>query len=168
MPTATPNEGLTQEELEALYQIVKEYNKNKLNVEHEYHDDFEEPISKKLIISILKKLNKSLPEEVKKEIDKDFLRKKYHPFNNEINEEAYGVLEKAFDQLKTVEISYFNMNRAEFKKRKLDIYYKSRKYIIGYCNLRKGIRKFRTSRIASARLADNSYKIPANFNKNKY
>ena len=69
--------------------------------------------------------------------------------------------------MKTVEISYFNMDGAEFKKRKLDIYYKSRKYTIGYCHLRKGIRKFRTSRIASAKLTDDNYKIPENFNKNK-
>ena len=168
MPAITPDESLTQEELEALYQIVKGYKENKLNEEYEAYDSFEEPISNKLIASILKKIIENIPKETKEMIDKDFLRKKYHPYNNEIDEKAYRIIEKAFDQLKTVEINYFNMESAEFKKRKLDIYYKSRKYTIGYCHLRKGIRKFRTSRIASTKLTDDRYKIPANFNKNKY
>ena len=60
------------------------------------------------------------------------------------------------------------MESAEFSTRKLDIYYKSSKYVIGYCHLRKDIRKFRTSRIASAKLTDKNYKIPKNFNKNDY
>ncbi len=60
------------------------------------------------------------------------------------------------------------MESAEFSKRKLDIYYKSRRYVIGYCHLRKGIRKFRTHRIASAKLINNNYKIPEDFDKNNY
>src|SRR3989344_7692478 len=157
------NETLTQEEFEAIYQIVRKYKENKPEEKYEDYDDFEEPIDKRLITSILKKINKNIPKETKEEIDKEFLRKKYHPYNNEIDKKSYSVLENGFDQLKTVEISYFNMNGAEFKKRKLDIYYKSRKYTIGYCHLRKGIRKFRTSRIASAKLTDDNYKIPENF-----
>ena len=60
------------------------------------------------------------------------------------------------------------MESAEFSTRKLDIYYKSSKYVIGYCHLRKGIRKFRTSRISSAKLTNETYQIPKNFDKNKY
>jgi len=165
MPTITIN----KEEYEALYRMVKEYQENKPDEEYKsYYEDFEESINKKLIASILKKINKNLPKEIKEEIDKNFLRKKYHTYNNEIDEKAYRLLEKAFDQLKTLEIRYFNMDNAEFKKRNLDIYYKSRKYIIGYCYLRKGIRKFRTSRIVSAKLTDDNYKIPVDFDKNKY
>jgi len=70
--------------------------------------------------------------------------------------------------LKTIEITYFNMESADFSKRKLDVYYKSRRYTIGYCHLRKDIRKFRTNRIASAKLTIDSYKIPSNFNKKDY
>ena len=142
LKNAKLTKNLTKEELEALYQIVREYQENKPDERYEDYDDFEEQIDKRLIISILKKINKELPKEIKEEIDKDFLRKKYHHYNNDIDEKAYRVLEKAFDQLKTVEISYFNMDSAEFKKRNLDIYYKSRKYTIGYCHLRKSIRKF--------------------------
>ena len=60
------------------------------------------------------------------------------------------------------------MESAEFSKRKVDVYYKSRKYVIGYCHLRKGIRKFRISRIAFAKLTNDNYKIPGGFDKNEY
>jgi|SRR3989344_6019213 len=164
--------GLTKEEAEAVYKIVKEYEKDAPESDKEYYDDYyneyETPIKKKIIKSILAKTGSFLPEKQKIEINKDFLRKKYHTFNNEINERVYVIIEKAFVQLKTVEISYFNMESADFSKRKLDVYYKSRRYTIGYCHLKKGIRKFRTSRIASAKLTNDNYKIPEDFNKNNY
>lgn len=162
----------TPAELEAVYQIVREYQENSPEGEEEYpndyYDEYEEPISKKIISSILKKVAQQLPKETKEEIDKDFLRQKYHTYNNPINENVYRTLRNAFEQLKTVEISYFNMDTAEFKKRKIDVYYTSAKYTIGYCHLRKDMRKFRTSRIASAKLMDQTYSIPKNFNKNDY
>ncbi len=164
--------NLKPEELAAIYKIIKDYGENASEDGEEFYNDFydeyEEPINKKLLSSILKKISNLLPEEAKEEIDKDFLRKKYHTFNNNINEKAYAIIEKAFEQLRTVEIKYFSMESAEFSKRNLDIYYKSRKYTIGYCHLRKAIRKFRTSRIASAKLTDSHYKIPKNFDKNDY
>lgn len=162
----------SKEEAEVLYKIIKEYEKNAPESDEEYYDDYydeyETPIKKKIIKSIIKKISAFLPEKQKVEIDKDFLRKKYHTFNNDIDDKIYSVIEKAFSQLKTVEIKYFNMESAEFSKRKLDIYYKSSKYVIGYCHLRKGIRKFRTNRIASAKLTNETYQIPTNFDKNQY
>ena len=164
--------NLKPEELAVIYKIIKDYEENAPEDEEEFYndryDENEEPIDKKLLSSILKKISKQLPEENKEEIDKDFLRKKYHTFNNSINEKAYAIIEKAFEQLKTVDIKYFSMESAEFSKRNLDIYYKSRKYTIGYCHLRKSVRKFRTSRIASAKLTDSHYKIPKTFDKNDY
>jgi len=164
--------NLKPEELAVIYKIIKDYEENAPEDEEEFYNDHydenEEPIDKKLLSSILKKISKQLPEENKEEIDKDFLRKKYHTFNNSINEKAYAIIEKAFEQLKTVDIKYFSMESAEFSKRNLDIYYKSRKYTIGYCHLRKSVRKFRTSRIASAKLTDSHYKIPKTFDKDDY
>ena len=164
--------NLKPEELAVIYKIIKDYEENAPEDEEEFYNDHydenEEPIDKKLLSSILKKISKQLPEENKEEIDKDFLRKKYHTFNNSINEKAYAIIEKAFEQLKTVDIKYFSMESAEFSKRNLDIYYKSRKYTIGYCHLRKSVRKFRTSRIASAKLTNSHYKIPKSFDKNDY
>ena len=162
----------SKEEAEALYKIIKEYEKDAPESDKEYYDDYydeyETPIKKKVIKSILSKISKLLPEKQRIEIDKDYLRKKYHTFNNEVDKKVYSVIEKAFSQLQTVEITYFNMGSGDFNKRKLDIYYKSRKYTIGYCHLRKDIRKFRTSRIASAKLTNETYKIPNDFDKNKY
>ena len=163
---------LTKEEAQAIYKIIKEYQRNAPESDEEYYDDYYDeyktPIKNRVIKSILKKISNSLPKEQREGIDKNFLRKKYHTFNNEINERVYSIIEKAFNQLKTIEMKYFNMESAEFSKRNLNIYYKSRKYVIGYCHLRKGIRKFRTHRIASAKLIRDSYKIPEDFNKNKY
>lgn len=161
-----------KKELEALYKIIKEYEKDSSKNDEGYYDDhydvYRIPVGKKIIKSILKKVGSNLPEKEKIDVDKDFLRKRYHTFNNEINHKVYSVLEKAFSQLKTIEIKYFNIESAEFSKRKLDVYYKSMKYIIGYCHLREDIRKFRTSRIASAKLTNDSYKIPQDFNRNDY
>lgn len=161
-----------KEEAKALYKIIKEYEKDAPESDKEYYDDYydeyETPIKKKIIKAILSKISKILTEKQRIEIDKDYLRKKYHTFNNDVDERVYSIIEKAFSQLKTVEITYFNMESADFSKRKLDIFYKSRKYTIGYCHLRKDIRKFRTSRIASAKLTNDNYKIPKDFDKNQY
>lgn len=160
----------TPEEMKALYRFIKEYQKNSPDEEHynNYSDEYEEPISKKLIKSLLNKISQNLPKEIKEEIDKDFLRQKYHPYNNEINERVYSTIEDGFNKNQTIEISYFDMDRAEFKKRKIDVYYKSRRYTIGYCHLRKAIQKFRTSRIASAQLTSKTYQLPEGFNKDSY
>lgn len=162
----------SKEEAEALYRIIKEYEKDAPESDKEYYDDYyneyETPIKKKIIKSIITKIENGLPKDKKEEVDKDFLRKKYHTFNKDIDEKVYATIEKAFNQLKTLEIKYFNMESANFNKRKLNIYYKSRTYILGYCHLRKQIRKLRTSRISSAKLTNDSYKIPSDFDKNKY
>ncbi len=164
--------NFNKEELISLYQLVREYcNQLPEDMDDWYHShsDFDKgPIEKEILLTILKKIETSIPQKEKEKINKNFLRKEYHPFNNEISEEVYDVIEKAFEDLKTIEIEYFNMQTAEFKKRKIDVYYKSRKYVIGYCHLRKDMRKFRTSRISSAKLTKTKYKIPEDFNKNNY
>lgn len=160
--------SFTSPELEVLYQIIKDYQENALKSDEKQYNEYEQTIPKEIISAILKKMAQKLPKENKEEIDKDFLRQKYHPYNNQINEKTYSILKKALDQLKTIEIGYFNMDSAEFKKRRIDIYYISTKYTIGYCHLRNSIRKFRTNKIASAKLTNQNYRIPKNFNKNKY
>lgn len=160
---------LTNKELQALYKIVKEYEeKFPEDGYNDYYDEYEEIINKRLIKSILKKINHNLPEEIKKEINKIFLRRKYHTFSNEINEEVYSTLKKGLNKKITADIKYFNMEKAEFITRKINVYYTSTKYTIGYCHLRKEIRTFRTSRITSAKLTTSEYNIPEDFNKNDY
>jgi predicted DNA-binding transcriptional regulator YafY len=163
---------LTADELLAVYKIVRENEESAPESDEEIYDDFydeyEAPISKKVVRSVLKKIGNFLPKGQKEDVDKDFLRKKYHTYNNFVDEKVYAVLRKALDKLKSVNIEYFGMESAEFTKRKVDVYYTSSRYTIGYCHLRKDMRKFRTSRIAKAKIADSSYKIPRSFNKNDY
>jgi len=52
--------------------------------------------------------------------------------------------------------------------RKVDIYAKNSKYIVGFCYLRNQIRTFRLSRIVRASLTPEHYNIPFNFNKKAY
>jgi predicted DNA-binding transcriptional regulator YafY len=164
--------SFSSDELGAIYKLFNKFREENQETEGEYYDDYydsyEEVITPRIIKSVLSKITNLLPNEQKEEIDKDFLRKKYHTFNNYVDENVYSTIERAFSQLKTIEITYFNMESAEFSKRKIDVYYKSRKYTIGYCHLRKEIRKFRTSRIASVKLTKENYKIPKDFDKNNY
>ena len=55
------------------------------------------------------------------------------------------------------------MDSAEVKKREIDIYHKTRKYITAFCHLRNGERVFRTSRITSAKITDKLYQMPEKF-----
>lgn len=165
-------ENFTINELKAIYKIVKYCEENapesEEDIYNDYYDEYETPISRKVIESIIKKIAKHLPAKDVEEINKDFLRKKYHTFNNNVDENVYAALKKALSQLNSVEIEYFSTSSAEFNKRKVDVYYTSSKYTIGYCHLRKDMRKFRTSRIKSARLTNSKYKIPNGFDKNNY
>jgi predicted DNA-binding transcriptional regulator YafY len=160
----------TDLELTALYKIIKNQHENTHDIEDDYYDEdyVSKPIDKKTITTLATKIIKALPKQTKKELDKEFLRIKYHPYNNTIDEKVYATLKNAYKKLTTTEIKYFDMNTAEFIKRHIDVYYTSAKYTIGYCHLRKAIRKFRTSKIASAKLTDKNYTIPNDFNKNKY
>ncbi|MBI5635662.1 WYL domain-containing protein [Candidatus Micrarchaeota archaeon] len=165
----------TPSQLQAVYKLAMEYEEKSWNNEEDYgsghYDEFgesDELIDKKQIKSILKKIGASLPKKAKEEMDKGALRRKYHAFNNDIDERVYATLKKAFGQSRTVEIKYFSMERAEFTKRKIDVYYASARYTIGYCHLRRAVRKFRTSRIASAKLTDSTYKTPNGFDKNDF
>lgn len=146
---------LTSNEIKSMYQVLKSFEEGLIeNPDESWEQDYyEEPlVDRKPLQVILKKIESILPKETKKDITKTFLRRKYSTFNNEVDEKVYAKIEKAFNSLKTIEISYFNIESAEFSKRKVDIYYKSRRYVIGYCHLRKAIRKFKTSRISSAKL----------------
>jgi len=164
-------QNLTRADLKKAYQILKAYDEGLIvNPSEEWESDhYNEKIAdRKGLKSILKKIESLLPKEDREETNKTVLRRKYSTFNNEIDESVYRKIEKAFNERKTIEIGYFNMESAEVTKRETDIYYKNRKYTIGYCHLRKEIRKFRTSRIVTAKLTNKTYTIPFNFNKNDY
>lgn len=165
------NKILTTKELKKIYQILKAFDEGLIvNPSEEWESDYydEKIADRKGLKPILKKIERLLPKEESQETNKTVLRRRYDTFNNEIDESVYRKIENAFNNKKTAEIGYFDMESAETIKREIDVYHKTRKYVIGYCHLRKAIRKFRTSRIVSAKLTDKKYNIPDNFDKNRY
>lgn len=158
-------------EAKQIYQILKAFDEGLIvNPSEDWElDHYAEKIADRNGLKpIIKKIEKSLPKEEAEKTKKTVLRRRYDTFNNEINESVYRKIENAFNNNKTVEIGYFDMASAETIKREIDVYHKTRKYVIGYCHLRKAIRKFRTSRIVTVKLTDKNYKIPDNFDKNRY
>ncbi|MBW2975934.1 WYL domain-containing protein [Candidatus Woesearchaeota archaeon] len=162
---------LLVKEAKQIYQILKAFDEGLIvNPSDDWElDHYDEKIAdRKGLKPIIKKIEKLLPKEESEKTKKTVLRRRYDTFNNEINESVYRKIENAFNNQKTVEIGYFDMASAETRKREIDVYHKARKYVIGYCHLRKAMRKFRTSRIVTAKLTDKNYKIPHNFDKNRY
>lgn len=161
----------TNKELKNVYQILKAYDENLIvNPSEEWElDHYDEPIAdKKHLKAILKKIEKILPEKEYEVTRKTVLRRKYDSYNNDIDESVYRKIEQAFDEGKTVQMGYFDMSSATVKERQIDVYHKTRRYIIAYCHLRNAMRKFRTSRIVTAKLTNKRYTIPKNFDKNNY
>jgi hypothetical protein len=162
---------LTNEEMKEIYLILKALEEGQLGYPAEEWelDHFDErPIDRGGIGQILGKLRKLPPEKDVKEMDKKVLLRKYGVFGGGVDEDVYFELEKTFNDRNRVEIEYFSMKKAEGVGRKIGIYYKSRRYIIAFCHPRKAIRKFRTSRIMSARLTKEKYTIPKDFDKKKF
>lgn len=165
------NGKITNQDLVTIYELLQAFREGQLiNPSEEWElDYFEEPlVDRKNVEALLKKIEKLMPKNELMGKRKKILRRRYDSFNNEIDEYVYEKIEKAFNERKTVEIGYFNMQSADIIKRKIDIYHKTRKYVIAYCHLRSAIRKFRTSRIVSAKLTAKTYDVPNNFDKNKY
>ena len=163
--------NLTNKEIEKVYKIVKAFDEGLLvNPQEEWEQDYydEKLLDKKGLKPILQKLKSSIPKGYINQAEKEVLVRKYDTFNNIIDQNVERKIIKAFNGKLTLEIEYFSMERAEFSKRKVDIYAKNSKYILGYCHSRKAIRKFRISRIGKAKITTNKYEIPINFNKKDY
>src|SRR3989338_8401142 len=163
--------NLTAKEIEKVYKIVKAVDEGLLvNPQEEWEQDYYEGklIDKKGLKQILKKLKSLTPNESINKAEKEILVRRYHTYTNIIDENIERNIAKAFDNKLTLEMEYFSMEREEFTKRKLDIYAKNSKYIVGHCHLTNTIRKFRISRIDKAKITTNNYGIPVNFNKKDY
>ena len=163
--------NLNDKEIEKVYKIVKAFDEGLLvNTQEEWEQDYydEKLLDKKGLKQILRKLKSSTSKSSINQAEKEVLVRKYDTFSNIIDENVERNVAKAFNGKLTLEMEYFSMERAEFSKRKVDIYAKNSKYIVGYCHSRKGIRKFRISRIGKAKITSNKYQIPVNFNKKDY
>ena len=163
--------NLNNQEIEKIYKIVKAFDEGLLvNPQEEREQDYydEKLLDKKGLKQILRKLKSSTSKSSINQAEKEVLVRKYDTFNNIIDENVERSVAKAFNGKLTLEMEYFSMERAEFSKRKIDVYAKNSKYIVGYCHSRKDIRKFRISRIGKAKITSNKYDIPTNFNKKDY
>lgn len=75
------------------------------------------------------------------------------------------VLEKAFEERKTVEIDYvthspdFKKSDSAKNKRLVDIFSINKHIVEGYCHLRQAKRVFKIERILDAKITDNGYKM---------
>lgn len=162
---------LTDKDLRMAYLILKAYKENQIiDKPGEWEEDYygEKIIDLKEINSVIKKLKSILPREIMGEINKKILVRKYSDWTNVARSSIINKVEKAFQNDQTLEIEYFNLDEGESVKRAVDIYAKNVRYIVGYCHLRKAIRKFRISRIVKAKVLEKTYKIPDNFNKKDY
>lgn len=162
---------ITNMDLMIIYELLRAFSEDLVtNPSEDWElDYFDEPlVDRKGILAVLKKIEKLLPKDDLERIRKKILRRKYDSFNNEIDEEVYDKIERAFRERRTVKIGYFDMDSAKIIMREIDVYHKARKYVIAYCHLRSAIRKFRTSRIVSAKLTGKTYTIPDDFDKNRY
>ena len=163
--------NLNDKEIEKVYKIVKSFDEGLLvNPQEEWEQDYydEKLIDKKGLKQILRKLKSSTSKGSISKAEKEVLVRRYDTFNNIIDENVERNATKAFNQRLALEMEYFSMERAEFSKRKVDIYANNSKYIVGYCHSRNAIRKFRISRIGKAKITTNKYEIPNSFNKKDY
>ncbi len=171
MPKKSKKYKLTKKELETIYLVLKGIEEGIIDyLDKEWEEDYynDDLIDLEEIEKISKKLKKILEEKSIENLEKSVLLRKFHPFRNDIDEAVFSKLERAFENLKEVEVKYFSLSSGDFTQRKLKIYYLSRKYMIAYCYLRKEIRKFRVSRIRSVKILKKRYTIPKNFNKNNF
>lgn len=163
--------ALTKAELKEVYRLLKAADEGMLTYSGEEWelDHFDERLVEwRKLKPIIKKVRKLLPSEMTKDVDKHILLRKYGVFGLPVDERVYSRLKQAFTGNRRVEIEYFSVGRAETTRRKIDIYYLSRKYMVAFCHLRGEIRKFRTSRVVSARVLAGRYKVPKDFDKHRY
>lgn len=95
-----------EKELAAVYKILKEYDertpKNDEDAHFSYYDEYEPIIDGKMLSVLLRKAGNMIQSKEKEDIEKDFLRRRYSFYNNEVDEKAYAVIEKAFETMKSL------------------------------------------------------------------
>ena len=165
-------EQLSSKEMATIYRILNRLYEGMLGYpeevwEQEHYDD-DELVNRKEIDLLINKLKDNIPQEELKRIDKEMMMEKYGGFSHGPDERVYTVLESAYKKKRIAGVEYFSPSREEVTQRNITIYYLSRRYIIAYCHKRKEIRKFRADRFISAKLNDEKYSIPKDFDKNDY
>lgn len=82
-------------------------------------------------------------------------------------EDMFHQIYVAYMEKRSIQISYYNIDRKEINIRKIDPYgfkfYFSVWYLIGYCHLRKSVRTFRVDRIRKMEMTDENFQVRPDF-----
>lgn len=112
------------------------------------------PYDEKLAKSLLKKLNKALPKDLKDSAFREYLSEVFedNPWAElPSSEKARNTIQKALDSGKRVLLKYCSMSSGLTEREVSPIKLNS-KYLEAFCHLRNEERQFRVARIVSARI----------------
>lgn len=165
------NLELRQSELSAIYALVKLYLED-IVVAPGYHgedntDEIYELVSKKELGTLMKKIKAVMGKTALSKSENVFIEAKYGDWNRTPDEDVMEKIEEGMNSKRTASMEYFSPDSG-ISKRNLDIYAKNARYTVGFCHLRKEIRKFRNSRIMSIKLLNGKFKVPKGFDKKEF
>lgn len=127
------------------------------------------------MLSLMGKVAASLPPETMAYLDR--LRSTFHmgirPYKNYVRyRELIGQVNKAAIDQKTIEIGYRGLHDEAAVVRRVDPYkiwfFEGSIYVIGWCHLKEGLRRFVLDRIQLLDLTDESFEVPADFNLDRF
>lgn len=161
----------SQDELSALYILIKMY-VDDLIIAPGYHgeddtDETYEPVSKKELGTLMKKIKAVMGKTASSKAENVFIEAKYGDWNRMPDEDIMDKVEEAMDSKRTASMEYFSPDSG-LSRRNIDIYAKNARYTVGFCHLRKDIRKFRNSRIVSIKLLREKFEVLEDFNKKEF
>jgi predicted DNA-binding transcriptional regulator YafY len=128
------------------------------------------------LASAFRKIAEYLPDE---EITLDFhevasaISFNPGPVRSEAKEEIFDQITKAIANRRRIEMDYFSQYRDEMtRNRQVDPYhilnYQGDWYVCGYCHWRQDLRDFALTRIHRLRVLEQTFVIPASFDKETY
>ncbi len=172
MPLPPPkNLELRQFELSAIYALVKLYLEDIL-VTHGYHgednsDEIYEPVSKKELRTLMKKIKAVMGKSALSKAENVLIEAKYGDWDRLPEENIIAKIEEGMSSKRIARIEYFSPDSG-VSRRNVEIYAKNARYTVGFCHLRKEIRKFRNSRIMSIKLLNEKFEVPEGFDKREF
>lgn len=119
------------------------------------------------------KLSTSLPPALAKQVRKAMDWMQQLP-KDETYMRTLATVAEAWVSQRRLKIIYRSLPAEKATERIIEPYYIEpaapghASYVVGYCHLKKSIRTFKIERIESARLTDEHYTIPANFDANEF
>ncbi len=161
----------SQDELSALYVLMKMYIDDPI-VANDYHgednsDEIYEPVSKKELKTLMKKIKAVAGKSALSKAENVLIDAKYGDWNRISDKDIMKKVEESISSRRTACIEYFSPDSG-VSRRNVEIYAKNARYTVGFCHLRKEIRKFRNSRIMSIKLLSEKFNVPEGFDKREF